>query len=287
MAKIAFLGLGAMGSRMAANVLKAGHELTVWNRTPDACQPVADLGAAVADTPRAAVAQADFAVSMVRDDAAADQVWLDAECGALAGLRTGAVGIDCSTLTIAATRTLADRFGAAERGFLDAPVAGSRPQADAAQLIFLVGGCAEVLSAAGPILMTMGSSVHHVGPAGSGTTLKLAVNALLGVQVAALAEIIGFFDRAGLNGATAIDILGSTPVCSPAAKAAAASMLSGVFPALFPADLMAKDFGNLLATAGAVAASMPVAAAVYDVFAGAVRHGLGADNLTGIIRLYR
>jgi 3-hydroxyisobutyrate dehydrogenase-like beta-hydroxyacid dehydrogenase len=268
MAKIAFLGLGAMGSRMAANVLKAGHELTVWNRTPDACQPVADLGAAVADTPRAAVAQADFAVSMVRDDAAADLVWLDAECGALAGLRTGAVGIDCSTLTIAATRTLADRFGAAELGFL-------------------VGGCAEVLSAAGPILMTMGSSVHHVGPAGSGTTLKLAVNALLGVQVAALAEIIGFFDRAGLNGATAIDILGSTPVCSPAAKAAAASMLSGVFPALFPADLMAKDFGNLLATAGAVAASMPVAAAVYDVFAGAVRHGLGADNLTGIIRLYR
>ena len=287
MAKIAFLGLGAMGSRMAANVLKAGHDVTVWNRSPDACRPLADLGAAVAGTPRAAVARADFAISMVRDDVASSRVWLDANTGALAGLGTGAVGIDCSTLTTAATRALADRFAAAGCGFLDAPVAGSRPQADAAQLIFLVGGSAEVLSAARPILMTVGCSVHHAGPAGSGTTLKLAVNALLGVQVAALAEIVGFFDRTGLDGRTAIEILAATPVCSPAAKAAAASMQSGVFPPMFPADLMAKDFGALLATAAAVAASMPVAAAVHDVFASAVGHGLGAENVTGIVRLYR
>lgn len=286
MARIAVLGLGAMGARMARNLIAAGHEVTVWNRTPAACGPLVALGGSVADTPRAAVAGAGFAISMVRDEAASRAVWLDSAGGALAGLAPGTVGIESSTLTVAFVRDLAERFASAGVGFLDAPVAGSRPQAEAAQLIYLVGGDAGVLAQADPILRCMGAAVHHAGAAGDGAAVKLAVNLLLGVQVAALAEIIGGLVRAGLDPARAMEIVTATPVCSPAAKGAVASMLSGSFAAQFPADLAEKDFGYALAGAAATGSAMPVAETTRAVFARAVASGLGADHLTGVVRLY-
>lgn len=287
MARIAFLGLGAMGSLMAGNLVKAGHAVTVWNRTPAACAPLSAAGAEVAATPRAAAAGAEVAFAMLRDDDAAAAVWLDDDTGALAGLGADAIGIECSTLTPAAVRRLAARFARARRGFLDAPVAGSRPQAEAAQLIFLAGGEAGVLARAEPVLRQMGAAVHHAGPVGSGATLKLAVNTLFGVQVAALAEIVGLLGRAGLDLPRAIDILTATPVCSPAAKGAVASMLSGAFAPMFPVDLVEKDFGYTLSTAEAAGAAMPLADTTRAVFAQAIRQGLGPDNLTGVVRLYR
>lgn len=276
-----------MGSRMAANLLKAGHEVTVWNRTPAACATFADVGAQVAATPRAAVMHAELAIAMVRDDRASHAVWCDEEHGALAGLPSGCIGIESSTLTVGWVRDLAGRFESRGHDFLDAPVLGSRPQAEAAQLIQLVGGRAEVLARAQPVLRAICVASHLAGAAGDGTALKLVANALFGIQVTALAELIGFINKTGLDPARAVEILGETPVLGASAKGAAASMLSGVFPAMFPVDLAEKDFGYAQATADAAGAPLPVTKAAHAVFVDAMRQGFGADNLTGVVRLYR
>lgn len=132
----------------------------------------------------------------------------------------------------------------------------------------------------------MGSVVHHAGPAGAGAALKLAVNALLGVQVAALAEVLGALAKFGISPAAVARILGDTPVCSVAAKAAAASMVEQRFAPLFPAELAEKDLGYLDAFASGIGARVPLSQAAHAVLASAVARGFGAGHLTGVVRLY-
>src|SRR5919109_4498430 len=140
MDEIAVLGLGAMGSRMAANLVKAGYGVRVWNRTADAATPLVEAGARQAPSPREAAAGAAFVIAMLRDDEASRKVWLDPENGAFRALDPQAVAIESSTLTLDWIRNLGQ--AAAEQGLslLEAPVAGSRPQAEAGQLIYLCGG---------------------------------------------------------------------------------------------------------------------------------------------------
>jgi 3-hydroxyisobutyrate dehydrogenase len=259
--KIAFLGLGAMGSRMATNLLKAGHDLTIWNRDAAKAAPLASAGAVLSESPRAATTGSDLVFAMVRDDEASRFVWLDPQSGALQGMPRHSVGIDCSTLTVAWVRELAQRFGQAGYPFLDAPVAGSIPQAEAAQLIFMVGGKVETLAKVEPVLRVMGAAVHHAGDNGAGAAVKLGVNALFGIQVAAIAEVIGLMSASGVDPARAVDIIGATPVASRAVKGAAASMLAGTFTPLFPVALVEKDFLYIEKTGEQVAAQVPMAAA--------------------------
>ncbi len=287
MARIAFLGTGAMGARMAMNLLKNNHEVTVWNRTADKTDGLRDSGASIADSPREAVAAAEIAISMVRDDRAAHQIWLDAQTGALGGLTENAVVVECSTVTPAWARELAQHCAARSLHFLDAPVAGSRPQAEAAQLIFIVGGAPDALAQVEPILKTMGASIFHVGAAaGSGATVKLAVNTLFGIQVAALGEIVGFLKKSGVDVNQAIEMIAASPVCSPAAKAAAGAMLAGNFAPQFPIELVEKDFGYVHETAVASQASVPLADAARQVFQTAIAAGQAEENLTGVVKLY-
>ena len=285
MAKVTVLGMGAMGSRMAISLLKAGHEVTVWNRTPSKAELVEEAGAKVADTPRNAVKQAEFVISMVRDDEASKQVWLDPD-GAIATLEPNVVAIESSTLTLAWTKELAQQFQAREIAFLDAPVAGTRPQAEAAQLIYFVGGDGKTFTSAEPILQTMGSAVHHAGSIGSGMTIKLAVNSLFAIQLSALGELIGLMGGCGLDETKAVELLSSTPVCSPAAKMAAGAMVSGKFAPLFPIDLVAKDMSYAIKTARANNATLPLVETTYKVCAEAIARGYGDDNITGLVKLY-
>jgi 3-hydroxyisobutyrate dehydrogenase-like beta-hydroxyacid dehydrogenase len=285
MAAIAVLGTGAMGSRIAVNLVKAGHRVSVWNRTPGKAMPLREFGARIARDPRAAAGEAEFAIAMVRDDDASTAVWLDPAAGALAAMPRGSVAIECSTLGPRHVGHLAERCASAEVGFLDAPVVGSRPQAEAARLVYLVGGDAAILERARPVLSAAGDALHHAGPPGAGTILKLAINALLGIQVAAAAELFGWLQRAAIDLPAAVRIIGSLPSCSIAAKAALESMLSQSFSPLFPAELARKDLDYAL-EAGGDPAGLPVTAAGRDVFASAIRHGYGADNLTGVVRLY-
>jgi 3-hydroxyisobutyrate dehydrogenase-like beta-hydroxyacid dehydrogenase len=258
----------------------------VWNRGASATESLVAEGAAAAPSPRDAARGVEFVVAMLRDDEASRAVWLAPETGAFAGMEKDAVAIDSSTLTVACMRELGRR--AQERGiaFLDAPVVGSRPQADAGALIFLVGGDEEVLTLAAPVLRCMGAAIHHAGPSGHGAALKLAVNALFGIQVAAVAELIGLLRASGIDCARAGEIIGQAPVCSPAAKGALASMLAGNFAPMFPVELVGKDFGYIRRFAEEHDARTPVGDAASMVMAEAAARGMGADNLTGIVRLY-
>ncbi len=286
MARVGFLGTGAMGARMAARLISDGHDLVVWNRSPERAQPLATIGATIAQTPRAVAKEADFVISMVRDDAASKAVWLDDQSGALGAMQQGAIAIDSSTLSLAWSRDLAKR--AIETGvhFLDAPVAGSRPQAEAGQLIYFVGGSTEALNRANPLLRAMGAAVHHAGENGAGAAIKLAVNTLLGVQVCAIAEVLALLDASGLDAATGCAILSETPVASAAAKGAAAAMLSGSFAPMFPVSLVEKDFCYALALAEK-GDTFPMAQAACDVFRQAIREGLSEENLTSVVKLFR
>jgi 3-hydroxyisobutyrate dehydrogenase len=286
MTNIAFLGLGAMGSRMAANLIKAGHTVTVWNRDTKKAEALVALGAKIAGTPKAAAANADIVISMLRDNEASRHVWMSAETGAMPAMRRGALAIECSTLTIDHIKSLAQFANTYGLSFIDAPVAGSRPQADAAQLIFFAGGSVQDVAKAEPILKHIGGAVHHAGAVGSGAATKLMVNALFGIQLAAMAELIGFAKKSGFEAAKLVEIVGATPVCSPAAKMAAGAMLAGNFAPMFPIELVAKDFSYVEKTAAALAAEMPLSQATAAAFGKAMASGLAAENITAIAKNY-
>jgi 3-hydroxyisobutyrate dehydrogenase len=284
--RIAFLGLGAMGSRMAISLLNAGYQVTVWNRSADAMQLMKNQGALLAATPREAARNADFVFSMVRDDVASRSVWIDPHTGSLQGMQSNAIAIESSTLTPNWTRELNQLCESRGISFLEAPVAGSRPQADAAQLIYFVGGKADILERAKPILSTMGAAIHHAGSVGDAAIIKLFVNALFGLQVAGLAELLGMVRNAGLDPIKALEIVSSTPVASPAAKVAGSAMLSGNFAPMFPIELAKKDFEYFLQTAEQVQSRTPVIDAVHEVLARASKEGIGESNITGLAKLY-
>lgn len=286
MAKIAILGMGAMGSRMAGNLRRAGHTVTVWNRDSSKVTPLVALGAVIAGTPKAAVSGAEIVIAMVRDDEASRQVWLDSESGALGGVDRQAIAIESSTLSLGWIKALSAAAAARGVSFLDAPVVGSRPQAEAAQLIFLAGGDPGVVARAEPVLKVMGIAVHHVGPNGAGAAMKLGINALFGIQVAALAELLALLRLRGVSPARAAEIISSTPVASPAAKGAAQSMLVGAFAPMFPIELVEKDFGYVAEMSNGLDAPTPIAAAARAVVNRAIDAGFRADNITGIVRLY-
>lgn len=270
---------------MAANLLKAGHTLRVWNRTPAATAPLVALGAKSAATPKEAAAGAAFVMAMVRDNEASRQVWLDAKTGAFAGLAAGAVAIESSTLTPDWVRELGVAVGRHGASLLEAPVSGSRPQAEAGQLVYLVGGDAVTLARTEPVLRAMAGAIHHVGPLGTGALVKLATNALLGIQVTALAELIGTLKRQGADATRAIQAMAGTSLWSPVANYVAGQMLTGNFAPQFPVALIEKDFGYAVRVAGGPDA-VPMVAAARAVFQQAITQGYGEDNMSGVVKLF-
>lgn len=285
MSQIAFLGLGAMGSRMAANLLKAGHRVTVWNRRPQAAEPLVTAGALWAQSPALAAAGADFVISMVRDDQASQYVWLDAEHGAFSAMKSDAIAIESSTLSVDFVRQLGAAARAREIALLEAPVSGSRPAAEAGQLVYLAAGDADVLARSETVLKAMGAAIHHVGDVGSGSLVKLATNALLGIQVTALAELFGLLKRRGANIDAALKAISGTPVWAPVANYLAGSMLQGDFRPQFPIELIEKDFGYAIAAAGSEA-NAPMLVAARAVFQKGIEHGSGGENMTAVARLF-
>lgn len=286
MHRIAVLGLGAMGSRMAARLAESGHDVTVWNRTPRRVDEIPGGPFTVAESPKSAAAGAEFVISMVRDDDASRFVWLDKHDGALQSMGSEALAIECSTLSVPYVRELAGAFEQRSRTIIDAPLAGSRPQAEAGQLIFLVGGGRHAYQRALQVLEPLASATHLIGENGAGATVKLMVNALFGAQLAVMAELIGFAKQAGINVKNAVEVIGSTPVCSPATKMAADAMVAGSWPPAFPIELVAKDFALLDRSAQNWGAAVPISIAAGDVYSSGVESGIGGDNINGIVQMY-
>ncbi len=284
MSKIAFLGLGAMGSRMAANLLKAGHQLTVWNRGLEAANRMAASGARVAATPREAARDSEFVIAMLSNDEASQSVWLDAAAGALGGMKPGAIAIESSTLTPGWVRELAAAAGRFGIAVLDAMVSGSTPQAERSELVFLVGGDSEAVKLARPVLRALGSSVQHAGPVGSGALAKLATNALMGVQLTALAELTGMLKRQGADVRQVLKAVSATAMWNSHLTRDLEAMLSGDFEARFPIRLLEKDLRYVVKTAGEDNA--PVVSAVRGVFRRAIDDKFGELDMTAVVKLF-
>lgn len=283
---LALLGLGAMGSRMAARLVKAGYPVVVWNRTKERAAALLEAGATWAETPRAAAEQADLVLSMVADDAASQHVWLDEKTGAVAALTAGKIALECSTLTPDWSRRLAEAIAAQGAAFLDTPVIGTRPHAEAGQLVFLVGGEAAALENVRAVLDHLGAKVLHLGAAGKGMTMKLAVNAFFGIQVAAVGEMLAFLTKAGMDRAAAADLFGTLPITSPIAQRIIALMKAEQFSPNFPVHLVRKDLGYAVEAGKAVGAELPTTAAVQAVFEQAEVAGFGEDDLSGVVQLF-
>lgn len=286
MQKITLLGTGAMGSRMATKLFDSGYKVTVWNRTTARTKELVNKGITSASTPQEAVADADVVISMVRDDEASHSVWLDEQDGALSAMKKDAIGIECSTLSTPYVNKLAGVFQKQNIAFLDAPVAGSRPQAEAGKLIFFVGGKNETLEVIEPTLKAMGQAVHHAGKEGAGTITKLMINSLFGIQLATIAELLGLAHRTDIEMEKVVEIIKSTPVCSPAAGIAASAMLEHAFATAFPIDLVFKDFQLIHKSSASLNRSVPLSECATKIYQQAVEKGFDGDNITGVYKLY-
>lgn len=284
--KIAFLGLGEMGQRMVGSLLDANYEVMIWNRDLDKTKELSAKGAMVASTPCAAVEDADFIFSMVRDDIASTYVWLDDIDGALQQMKPNAIAIECSTVSVNHIKFLHNAFSESSHRLIEAPLAGSRPQAEARKLIFFAAGEERIVEIVKPILLTMGLACHFCGPVGSGAAIKLMVNALFGAQVALFAELIAFGRDLQLDIKRTLEIISSTPVCSPGASMAANAMADKMYAPAFPIDLVLKDFTLLARSAESTNSKLPVSASVGEVYGLGEQAGLSQSNITGIIQLY-
>lgn len=284
--KVAILGLGTMGAGMAANLVKAGFSLSIYNRTAEKAQALMGAGARFASTPAEAAKDASVIISMLADDAASREVWLGKD-GALAAAKKGAILIESSTLTpgwVAEFARFAEQQGA---DVLDAPVTGSRTQAEAGQLSFLVGGKETALAAATPVLKSMSKEIVHLGPVGSGAKMKLINNFLCGVQVASLAEALAWIERSGLDRDKALSILKAGAPGSPLLAAISARMISQTYTVNFLLKLMTKDLLYAQNEAAQCDVDLKTAEVARSLFEIAIEQGFGDKDMASVIEPIR
>ena len=284
--KIALLGLGLMGSGMAGRLLDAGYPLTIWNRTPDKAQALANRGARLAKSPRDAAASAAIVISMLADVPVCRDVWLG-RGEALVDIAPGTILIESSTVTVEWIEEL-DR-AAKEHGcdLVDAPVTGSKPQAEAGQLLFLAGGSSATVNKVTPILKAMGRDVVPVGPVGSGARLKLINNFLSGSQAAALAEALSLIERSGLDREKALGVITEGAPGSPLVKLLSGRMTARQYEPNFVLRLMAKDLRYAVTEADHQALDLDMGRAALRVFEHAIAAGQGDDDMSAVVEQFR
>jgi 3-hydroxyisobutyrate dehydrogenase-like beta-hydroxyacid dehydrogenase len=267
--KIGVIGLGLMGRPMAANLLKAGHAVSVWNRTPSRAQDLVTAGAKLGGNPREVAAASEILITMVSDPPALEEVLWGHEGkndGALDGLKPGSTYIDCSTISPALVKEIAAFCSEHKIKFLDAPVTGGDWGAREGTLLFMIGGDAETFREIEPILGAMGKKWFHLGANGAGQTIKLAMNALLALQIGAVAEGIALVTKAGLKGEQLFEVLQSSMARSGVLDVKVPLMLKGDFKPSFPLRLMHKDLSLALDLANQLGVALPATAAAREVY---------------------
>jgi 3-hydroxyisobutyrate dehydrogenase len=284
--RVAILGLGLMGTGMARRLLSQGFQVAVYNRSREKAEALASDGATVAGSPGEAAAKAQVVIGMVADDAASRAVWLG-ENGAIAGAAPGTVLIESSTLSSGWVRELAAAAWGRKCEFLDAPVTGTKPHAASGELLFLVGGSGQALETARPVLAALSRDIVHLGPTGSGATMKLVNNFLCGVQAASFAEAMALVEASGLDREKAAGILGNGAPGSPLLKAIWLRAAGGDWTPNFVLRLMAKDLKYSTAEAGQRGLALKTARPAIEVFEDAARNGYGDQDFAAVIEAQR
>jgi 3-hydroxyisobutyrate dehydrogenase-like beta-hydroxyacid dehydrogenase len=280
MSTIGFVGLGAMGSRIATRLIDAGNQVDGTNRTAAKARPLIDRGMRWVDTPREAAA-ADIIFSMVTDDQALGAISEGPE-GILAALTPGKVYVDMSTVSPKASRALSARVSERGARMLDAPVSGSIPQAENGTLAIMVGGTREAFQTAEPLLRQLGQTVTHVGPSGQGLLIKLAINISLAVQTLAFSEGLLLAERGGVEPEVAAEVMSASPIGSPMLKARVPLLLHLPEHAWFDIELMHKDIRLAREAADETATSLPTAAVADEILAKASQLGYGHRDIAAM-----
>ncbi len=284
--RVGFIGLGTMGGAMAANVARAGFEVSAWNRTPGRSAELADLGVTMAQTASAAAADAEIVVTIVSDTADVEAV-LFAPDGVAAGVRPGSLIVDMSTISPSATRGFAGRLAAQGVAMLDAPVSGGSEGAKKGTLSIFVGGEPSDLERARPLLATMGTTITHLGPIGSGQAAKAVNQVILAGGYLGVAEGIVLAMKAGLDVEALVAALSGGAAQSWVLANRSGRMLANEYPLGFKVALHRKDLGIALEMARETGTALPVAAIVENLEAALVKRGHGDDDVSAIARTVR
>lgn len=268
MATLGFIGLGAMGSRMARRLLKAGFAVMGYNRTRTKVEPLVADGMHPADSPRAVAEAADVVFTMVSDSGALRAVALGAE-GVIRGLRPGATWVEMSTVSPAVTRALAEQVTGRGAAMLDAPVSGSILTLEQGQLSIMVGGDAAVLERVRPLLLAIGPTITHVGSLGAAVTMKIATNLGLAVQMLAFSEAVLLAEKAGIARERAVEAYLKSVLASAMVKYRGPFVLQMPEEALFSVAMMQKDLDLALELGRSTGVPLPSTALAHEMLTAA------------------
>jgi len=283
--KIGFIGMGIMGSRMAANLLKKGHELVIYNRTREKAQPLLDRGAAWADTPADLAKQVQVVITMLsKPDAVAEAALYDKH-SFLGSMLTNSLWIDSSTVNPSFSRRMAGEAAERKVRFLDAPVAGSRGPAEAGQLIFFVGGHSQDVEAARPLFEAMGKAVFPMGVHGMGSAMKMVNNIILGQAMTAFCEALTFGESLGMTKKVMFETLATSPVTAPFLNIKRQKFEKEDYSVEFPLQWMHKDLHLASETAFETGAALPGMHAAKELYALAIRDGMGEEDFMAVYKV--
>jgi 3-hydroxyisobutyrate dehydrogenase-like beta-hydroxyacid dehydrogenase len=281
MTAIGFVGLGAMGSRIAGRLLAAGNDVYGTNRTKGKADSLVERGLIWRDSPREVAERAEVLFSMVTDTAALAAITRGPR-GILAGLRPGSVYVDMSTVDPATSRELAERVQELDAAMLDAPVSGSVPAAEDGGLAIIVGGDPAAFARVEPLLRQLGPTVTHVGANGKALIMKLAVNISLAVQMTAFSEGVLLAERGGIDRAVAVDVLSTSAIGSPMLRTRGPLLLDRPDEVWFDINLMKKDADLALEQGRSLGVPLPSTAAASDLLTTAGTLGYGDQDIVAM-----
>jgi 3-hydroxyisobutyrate dehydrogenase-like beta-hydroxyacid dehydrogenase len=282
--RVGFIGLGTMGAPMAWNVSRAGYDLRVYNRTAARTEPFAADGVPVAETPRALAADSDIIVVMVTGPEALETV-IVGDDGVAAGLQTGALVINMSTVSREATLAAADAVSGAGGRFVDAPVSGTRKPAEDGTLTVLAGGDTAGVDAAEPVLNAMAKAVVRCGDVGQGTDTKHAINLLLGGMMQSFCEALVFGRKRGLDPAMLLEAIGTGATNAPLYQLKGKVIGERNFTKSFPVDLLLKDLDLVLAAGRESGIYLPQTATNREAVNAASARGYGDEDMAAVIKV--
>ena len=282
--KIGFLGLGIMGRPMALNLLKGGHEVTVWARRAESMQPLLAAGAQEADSPANVARQVEVVVSMVADAPDVREVMLGAQ-GVVQGATQGLVAVDMSTIAPAAAKQIGEELAVAGIAFIDAPVSGGEVGAIAGTLSIMAGGTQEAFAKALPAFECMGKNIVHVGASGAGQVTKAANQIVTGMGVLAVAEALAFAGKNGVDGAKVREALLGGFAYSKILENHGQRMLDRNFKPGFKSWMHEKDLNIVMQTAHELGLCLPGSAATAQMFNAMVGSGLGEEDSIAVLKL--
>jgi 3-hydroxyisobutyrate dehydrogenase-like beta-hydroxyacid dehydrogenase len=282
--KVGFMGLGIMGSAMAANIHQAGYPLTVYNRTAAKAEPLARLGARVAATPKALAQEAEIIIVMVTGPEAIYELLFGPE-GAAAAFGPEQVFINMSSVSPSFTLQLGKELAPTAIRFVDAPVSGTKKPAEEAQLVILAAGNRQRVQDLEPLFLTMGKKVVYCGKTGQGSMMKMFINLLLGLMMEGFAEALNFGRLGGLDLEAMLDVVASGAMNAPMFQVKAANFKVQNYPPAFPLKHLAKDAKFVLDTAFELGAPVPAGQMLLHLYRLGVAQGWGDEDISAIMRV--